>query len=422
MNDVTELQRRRAVNQIWNAAKDYRFAPDFKAFDENGNADLYWNSVIGAVRRHYDYPKLAQVLASFQQYEEADTYEGLFWLGLENAVYQKELAERPVLSALRRSYAERFVAAYGGRPLDDYQLFDCLACAHYQRVLGREPVLNRYDRKLLDELEFSPELDTDQIVARAKELFARWFQILAEERRRERKLPVLPLKKLRGKRGKSRFRRFGIDLLQAAVQDPGSLLPRFFLQRDPAGGIGVHLGKIDPVQEGLDIEARAPDEEGKASLLIDLPDGFLRLILKSDDVPVFRRFRGINEVVRDPLHLFGRDFGGADVHAAVDLHGVRRDDAPVHPFCQLDGDCGLSRRRRPGYDHEGRAAADINIRRSFRIIGVSVRDIQLIVIFVPLWDFFQGHACHSRIYTIRLNLRSSSCWLMTIMVGLPWGQ
>ncbi len=72
MNEVNELQRRRAVNQIWNAAGSYAFVPDFKAFDRDGNAELYWNSVIGAVRRHYDYEKLAPIFASFQQYEEAD--------------------------------------------------------------------------------------------------------------------------------------------------------------------------------------------------------------------------------------------------------------------------------------------------------------------------------------------------------------
>ena len=118
MNAVTDLQRRRAVNQIWNAAKDYSFVPDFKAYDGEGNAELYWNFIIGAVRRHYDYPKIAAVFSSFQQYEESDTYEGLFWLGLENAVYQRELPQRPVLKALRENYARRYLAVYGAPPDD----------------------------------------------------------------------------------------------------------------------------------------------------------------------------------------------------------------------------------------------------------------------------------------------------------------
>lgn len=213
MNEVSEQQRRRAVNQIWNAAKDYHFAPDFKAYDSEGSADVYWNSIIGAVRRHYEYPKLAAVLSAFQQYEDSDTYEGLFWLGLENAVYQKELAERPVLAELRRDYAERFLKVYGALAQDDYHLYDCLACAHYRRALGEEPRLNRYDISLLDELEFSPELDTDEIVDRAKSLFERWFQITTEERRREKKPLLLRLRKGGKQKGRGRYRRFGIGIV-----------------------------------------------------------------------------------------------------------------------------------------------------------------------------------------------------------------
>ncbi len=211
MNTVSELQRRRAVNQIWNAAENYAFVPDFKAFDAEGKAELYWNSIIGAVRRYYDYGKLAEVFASFRDYEESDEYEGLLWLGLENAAYQKELPRRPVLESLRREYAQRYLAQYGGVPLDDYHLYDCLCTAHYQRVMGIEPKMHRYDKKLLDELEFSPELDTDAIVARAKELFAHWFQITLSEKRRKRLLPLLSLSG-RSRKAKARYRKFGIGL------------------------------------------------------------------------------------------------------------------------------------------------------------------------------------------------------------------
>ena len=43
MNEVTELQKKRAVNSIWNAARDYSFQPDFKAYDAEGQAELYLN-------------------------------------------------------------------------------------------------------------------------------------------------------------------------------------------------------------------------------------------------------------------------------------------------------------------------------------------------------------------------------------------
>ena len=211
MNEVSELQRRRAVNQIWNAAQDYGFTPDFKAYDARGNAEVYWNSIIGAVRRHYEYPKLAALFASLPQEEDADEYEALLWLGLENAVYQREAVSRPALTALRRDYAERYLREYGEN-LDDYHLFDCLATGHWMRVLGREPRFSRYDKKLLDELEFPAELDTDTLVALARQLLARWFQVRAEERKRERKSLLQELLSIGGKARKGRYRKFGIGI------------------------------------------------------------------------------------------------------------------------------------------------------------------------------------------------------------------
>ena len=102
MSEITELQKRRAVNTIWNGAHDYSFEPDFKAYDAEGRAELYWNLLLGALRRHYEYPKLQKLFAAFAAEEEGETYEGLLWLGLENCVYQRELPERPVLAVLRR--------------------------------------------------------------------------------------------------------------------------------------------------------------------------------------------------------------------------------------------------------------------------------------------------------------------------------
>ena len=212
MEEVSELQKRRAVNMIWNAARDYSFAPDFKAFDAEGRAELYWNCIIGAVRRHYEYPKLAKVFASFQIYEEADCYEGLLWLGLENCVFLREVGERPALAALRKHYAERFVKAYGSLPPEDFHLYEHLAYGHFRRVLGLDERENPYDRSLLDDLEFTADMDTDAIVERAKALFARWFQINTEAKKREFRLPGLSLRfKGRGTVRK-RYRRFAIGL------------------------------------------------------------------------------------------------------------------------------------------------------------------------------------------------------------------
>ena len=208
MDQVSKLQLRRAENIIWNSAGDYGFRPDFKAFDKEGKAELYWNCIIGAARRHYEYPKLEQLFKALDQYEEGDTYEGLLWLGLENALYLKELPRRPALEELRADYARSLTKQLAGT--EDDRFYDFMALAHFTRALGEEPRLGRYDAALLDGLEFGPELSTDQIVERAKELFGRWFQISAQLKKKERRLqPSLFGRKMGKQKGSRRFRRFG---------------------------------------------------------------------------------------------------------------------------------------------------------------------------------------------------------------------
>lgn len=208
MEEVSKLQLRRAENIIWNSAGDYGFRPDFKAFDKEGRAELYWNCIIGAARRHYEYPKLAQLFKALDQYEDGDTYEGLLWLGLENALYLKELPQRPALEELRAEYASRVIKQLAGT--EDDRFYDFMALAHFTRALGKKPNLSRYDISLLDQLEFGPELSTDEIVDRSRELFNRWFQISAELRKKERRLkPSLLGRKTGRQKGSRRYQRFG---------------------------------------------------------------------------------------------------------------------------------------------------------------------------------------------------------------------
>ena len=185
--DIQEQQKKRASNIIWNAAKNYDFTPDFKAYDAEGHAELYWNCILGAAHRHYDYAKLDALFSTLRQEEDEDIYTGLLWLGLENAIYERECVDRPALTQLRQKYAQQYVRQYAGTQPDDYHLYECLALAHYMRILGMSPRLHKLDQKLLDALEFSPDLDTDAIVRTAQELFHQWFQIRTEERKKERR-------------------------------------------------------------------------------------------------------------------------------------------------------------------------------------------------------------------------------------------
>ena len=61
-----DLEQRRAANLIWNAAQNYALRPGYMAFGPDGRADLYFNSVIGAVYQQYDFTPLEEVQSSFE--------------------------------------------------------------------------------------------------------------------------------------------------------------------------------------------------------------------------------------------------------------------------------------------------------------------------------------------------------------------
>ena len=103
---ISELQKRRADNIIWNCANDYSFAPDFKAYDGCGGADIYWNVIFGAARRRLEYEKLETLFAMLDKYKDAAVYETLFWNALEPVLFRAEREERPVLEKLRPAPAE----------------------------------------------------------------------------------------------------------------------------------------------------------------------------------------------------------------------------------------------------------------------------------------------------------------------------
>ena len=103
-----EFPKRRAVNQIWNGAGEYGFAPDFVAFASGGVPDLYLNTCVGLVRKWYDAEQLRLLFADFQRSALGDTFTMLTWLGLEHSTFLKELPERPALVSLREEHARTF--------------------------------------------------------------------------------------------------------------------------------------------------------------------------------------------------------------------------------------------------------------------------------------------------------------------------
>ncbi|WP_295582959.1 cobaltochelatase CobT-related protein [uncultured Oscillibacter sp.] len=193
--EILDSEKRRARNLIWNAAGEYGFEPDFKAYDEAGRADLYWNSIIGAVRRVCGPQPLADLFGSFRGCLDEHLYEQLVWLGLENAVYQREAPRRPALPALRRSYARRVLALSATNPTD--RLLDVLETAHFRRALGEDPALKPRDREMLDALEFPGEDAGPALADRALAFLKTYFdftpgpQAEAAETAARRRLPGL---------------------------------------------------------------------------------------------------------------------------------------------------------------------------------------------------------------------------------------
>ena len=226
--EISDLQKKRAYNQIWNAAANYGFQPDFRFYTPEGKADVYWNTIIGLARRHYDYDQLKKLFRGLEQEEEAGEYENLVWLGLENALVARERDMRPVLPEMQKAYARQFLERFGKNGTEDDRFFDYLALAHYRRVLGLEQKASRYDRNLLDELEFSPELDTEELVREIRRLLEKWFRIRAEEKRHEHRLPNLPFlpHSEKRKRGDGKLRRFGPH-----PTDGGDELPQDWIER-----------------------------------------------------------------------------------------------------------------------------------------------------------------------------------------------
>lgn len=165
---------KRALNIIWNASDDYSLNPEFKAYDEDGEADLYWNYIIGAAHKYYNYPILQSFFNHLKTDSEHEFYEKLFWIGLEHCTFNKGKIDRPVLVSLRRNYARKVMKGETV-PLEDNML-NVIRNAHFGRVLGNHPEISGNALKILNALEFDDELSTEEIVFRMNQIIKTYFR------------------------------------------------------------------------------------------------------------------------------------------------------------------------------------------------------------------------------------------------------
>ena len=211
--DILDSEKRRARNLIWNAAEEYGFEPDFKAYDREGRADLYWNSIIGAVRKNYGTEAPERLFAAFRGYAQQSLYEQVVWLGLESAAFRREAANRPALPYLRRHYARNVLNLEF--PEQEDALLAALEQGHFRRALGEDPGLGGRQLEILNALEFPPDEDGDALANRALALLRDYFGFLPgqalseEELRRKRRRFSLFGRREAGKSQLTPVRQFG---------------------------------------------------------------------------------------------------------------------------------------------------------------------------------------------------------------------
>ena len=102
-------------------------------------------------------------------------------------------------------------------------------------------------------------------------------------------------------------------------------------------------GTVELVDHRPQVEAGAADEQRPVTPSLDVGDRRPGPVGEGGDGEVLPRVDQVDEVVGHLGPLGGRRLGGADVHAAVHLHGVDRHD--------------LDRRVRPGHRQRQRRLA-----------------------------------------------------------------
>ena len=175
MKDEADRQKRRAANLIWNAADDYSIKPFMRAYDENGKADVYFNSIIGAVYKFYDFNTLRALFLSLGDGEQADDYSALIWQGLENSCFERASDQRPALLSLRQDYAESTLKMLSRRDVRDLSESERLLRAHYMLALCQSPELTARERGILEGMSFPMEFTTEDVVVRVRQTLLKYY-------------------------------------------------------------------------------------------------------------------------------------------------------------------------------------------------------------------------------------------------------
>ena len=147
----------------------------------DGQPDLYMNCVIGLVHKWFgeDLPK--KLFASWAGDAHQAMYDDLAWLALENAVYEKELPERPALAGLRQAHAAAFFASEYQLSRQEWmaknQLVYALQSARWKAVLRQKPpVLAPWEKGLSAALACPGTLSGEELTEAVRTAFRKYLR------------------------------------------------------------------------------------------------------------------------------------------------------------------------------------------------------------------------------------------------------
>lgn len=182
------LEAKRAKNMIWSAADDYSFEPRYIGIKPDGRADEYLNLVHGLVHKWLDYSVIDGLLSSFSG-KNQELFEGLLWMGLEHAVYEREREFRPVLSEMRQRYAAENLELQRNVTLE--KRLALLQSGYFHEIMGQPSGLPKFEETLLHDFLFDGTLDADQIAERTNALLLQYFSYRARTSKPKRASALL---------------------------------------------------------------------------------------------------------------------------------------------------------------------------------------------------------------------------------------
>jgi len=183
-------RQRRAVNVIWTTAEQYGFVPRFVAFDAEGTPDFYMNCIIGLTYKWYGADMIGRLFDAWTGDARQSTFDGIAWLALENAVYEKEVSARPALTELRHTAAEQFFAGEYRRSRQQWmqqdQLLYTMQSARWRTVLGKgSRMLTPKERQLSEALCCSGNRDAGELEQEIRQIMARYLSFDGHIRRKD---------------------------------------------------------------------------------------------------------------------------------------------------------------------------------------------------------------------------------------------